>query len=262
VSNEAPVQQVFDGPSLWRLEAAEALGLTHDELIAAMSPGPAFPAVLHSLTAAFEISPNVIVDLGAGTGGVSEWLRLATGATVYAMDSEHGACRAARRLFPELYVLEGQVDCVPIPNGVADAVVMSGVTSLMTDLGPAIAEVDRILSTAGHFAIADLFNASDVTSHQPPNVFRSGEDLTRMLHKGGFTVTNAGFGEPVPDPAWADAADAVDEWICTHCTDRAGYPEWKRDRRHLQHHIESGHVLGGCIVAERTRVAQNTALPE
>jgi len=143
VSIDAAAPQVFDGPSLWRLEAAEALSLTHDELVAAMSPGPAFPAVLHSLTAAFETSPNVIVDLGAGTGGVSEWLRLATGAAAYAMDSEHGACRAASHAFPELFVVEGQADAAPMPDGIADAVVMSGVTSLLTDLSPVIAEVDR-----------------------------------------------------------------------------------------------------------------------
>ena len=49
--------RVFDGPSLWRIEAAEDLGLGPGELIAAMSPGPAFPAVLRTVEAAFRVRP-------------------------------------------------------------------------------------------------------------------------------------------------------------------------------------------------------------
>ena len=243
---------MFDGPSLWRVEAAEALGLDSDELIAAMSPGPAFPGVLHSLGAAFENNTSTIIDLGAGTGGVSEWIRLATGAAVYALEPEDGACTAAKRLFPELHVVQGRAASAPFPDAVADAVVMSGVTSLMCDLGPEIAEVDRLLTPTGRLAIADLFSVSHVSSYSSPNVFRSAEALTHILQGSGFTVVDAGFGEPDPDRSWAAAARDVDDWIDSHCADRPGYAEWKDDRRHLRHHIESGTLLGGCIIARRT----------
>jgi SAM-dependent methyltransferase len=252
VSIDAGAPKVFDGPSLWRVQAAEALGLDSDQLIAAMSPGPAFPGVLHSLEAAFESNTSMIIDLGAGTGGVSEWMRLATGAAVYALEREDGACQAARRAFPELHVVQGRAAAAPFPDGTADAVVMSGVTSLMRDLAPEIAEVGRLLTPTGPFAIADLFSVSDVSSYSAPNVFRSAEDLTRILQGGGFTVIDAGFGEPDPDASWAAAAQAVDEWIDSHCADRPGYAEWKDDRRHLRRHIESGALLGGCIIARRT----------
>jgi len=252
VSIDAGPPKVFDGPSLWRMEAAEALGLDSDELIAAMSPGPAFPGVLHSLGAAFENNTSTLIDLGAGTGGVSEWMRLATGAAVYALEPEDGACTAAKRVFPELHVVEGRAASAPFPNGVADAVVMSGVTSLMRDLGPEIAEVDRLLTPTGRFAIADLFSVSDVSSYSAPNVFRSAEALTHILQRNGFTVVDAGFGEPDPDRSWAAAARDVDDWIDSHCADRPGYAEWKDDRRHLRHHIESGTLLGGYIIARRT----------
>jgi len=191
VSIDAGPPKVFDGPSLWRMEAAEALGLDSDELIAAMSPGPAFPGVLHSLGAAFENNTSTIIDLGAGTGGVSEWMRLATGAAVYALEPEDGACTAARRVFPELHVVQGRAASAPFPNAVADAVVMSGVTSLMRDLGPEIAEVDRLLTPTGRFAIADLFSVSDVSSYSSPNVFRSAEALTHILQRNGFTVAGS-----------------------------------------------------------------------
>ena len=89
------------------MEAACALDLCAADLIAAMSPGSAFPAVLRSLVAALATGPNVIVDLGAGTGAVGEWMRIATGATVYAVEPENGGREVARRAFPELRVIKG-----------------------------------------------------------------------------------------------------------------------------------------------------------
>lgn len=250
---DAGVPNVFDGPSLWRMEAADALGLRENELIAAMSPGPAFPAVLRSLESALAAGPTTIVDLGAGTGGVSEWMRLSTGAAVYAVEPEDGARQAARRAFPRLNVVEGRADSTPFADGIADAVIMSGVASLLSDLAPVFAEVERLLTSSGRFAIADLFSATEVTWERAPNVFRSVDELKRICLRHGFTVTDLGFGNPVPDPSWAAAAQAVDNWIETHCGNRPGYREWNEDRRHLQRQIDSGHLLGGCIVARRTR---------
>jgi hypothetical protein len=60
------------------------------------------------------------------------------------------------------------------------------------------------------------------------------------------------MGEAVPDPSWAAAAQAVDDWIDTHCAERPGYEKWNADREHLRHHIQAGHLIGGCIVAQRT----------
>jgi SAM-dependent methyltransferase len=252
MSSDPGAPKIFDEPSLWRMEAADDLGLGADDLIAAMSPGPAFPAVLRSLAAALAGRPNVIVDLGAGTGGVSEWLRVATGATVYAVEPADGARQVARRAFPQLHVIEGRANSTSLPDHLADAVVMSGVISLMSDIGTELAEVDRILKWSGSLAIADLFSGTDVTWSREPNVFRSVDDLTRELHRHDFTVTDVGFGDPVPDPSWASVAQAVDDWIDIRCANRRGYQEWSQDRRHLRHVIESGGLLGGCVVARRT----------
>lgn len=251
MTSDPGVPKIFDEPSLWRIEAADDLGLGADDLIAAMSPGPAFPAVLRSLAAALATRPNVIVDLGAGTGGVSEWLRVATGATVYAVEPADGARQVARRAFPKLHVIEGRANSTSLPGGIADAVVMSGVISLMSDIASELAEVDRILKWSGSLAIADLFSGTVVSWSRAPNVFRSVDDLTRTLRCQGFTVTDFGFGDPVPNLSWASVAQAVDDWIDNRCANRPGYQEWSEDRRHLRHCIESGGLLGGCIVARR-----------
>jgi ubiquinone/menaquinone biosynthesis C-methylase UbiE len=252
VSLDAAVPEVFDQPSLWRLEGAHALGLTADDMIAVMSPGPAFPAVLRSLESALPPSVDVIVDLGAGAGGVGEWLRRATDASVYAIDPVDGARAAATRTFPNLHVLEGCADHAPLPDSFADVVLLSGVISLMTDVGCVFAEADRLLRRSGRVAIADLFSNSQMSRCSPPNIFRSVEDVTCMLRRHGFTTCSIGFGDPTPDASWAAVAQAVDEWIDAHCMGRAGYAEWNRDRRHLRDHVESGTVIGGCIVARCT----------
>jgi len=246
------------------MEAACALDLRANDLIAAMSPGPAFPAVLRSLVAALATGPNVIVDLGAGTGAVGEWMRIATGATVYAVEPENGGREVARRAFPELRVIKGRADSTSLPDRVADVVVMSGVTSLLCDMASAVDEVDRLLTTSGEFAIADLFSSSPASWSKAPNVFRSVEDLTRTLQFHGFSVIDLGFGDPVPHPSWAATADAVDDWIATHCADRRGFDEWNDDRRNLRLHIESGSLVGGCVVCRRVprrRRAQATLRP-
>ena len=196
---------VFDEPFLWRIEAARALGFEADDLIAVMSPGPAFPAALRSLEVALATNPNVIIELGAGAGGVSEWMRLTTGATVYAVEPEDGAREAARRAFPQVHVLEGRADSTSLPGGAADAVVMSGVTSLMSDIAPELAEIDRLLAGSGRLAVADLFSSTDVNLCSAPNVFRSVEGLARTLRRHGFTVIHVGLGAPVPDRRWAAA---------------------------------------------------------
>ena len=216
-----------------------------------MSPGPAFPAVLHSFEAALAFGPSVIVDLGAGTGGVSEWLRVSTGATVFAVEPEAGARGAARRAFPHVRMIEGSADSTSLPGGSADVVVMSGVTSLLSDLCPAMAEVDRLLTSDGCVAIADLFSSTTTTWCSQPNIFRSIEDVVGALGRHGFTPTEIGCGDPVPDSSWAAAAWAVDDWIEAHCVDRPGFQEWESDRQHLRRHTESGRVIGGCLVAGR-----------
>lgn len=234
------------------MQAAEALGLASDDLIAAMSPGPGFPAVLHSLEATLEFPPNVIVDLGAGTGGVSEWLRVRTGATVFAVEPEAGARQAARRAFPRLHVIEGSAECTELPGRSADLVVVSGVTSLLSDISSPLAEADRLLTHGGCIAIADLFSSTTDSWCSAPNIFRSIEALTTTLLRHEYTVTSVGCGDPLPDSSWAAAARAVDDWIEIHCVDRPGFQEWAADQQHLQRHIESGRLIGGCLVARRT----------
>jgi SAM-dependent methyltransferase len=241
----------FDEPCLWRLEAARALGLRDDELIAAMTPGAGFPAVLRSVAATLPVPCDLIVDIGAGSGGASEWLRRATGAAVVAIEPAAGSRAAAICAFPALHVVGGSADRVPIRDGAADAVVISGVMSLLGDIAPAMAEIDRVLKGRGCVAIGDLFSNGAHAVNAWPNTFRTVEEVTNALIERGFMLTNVGVGDPEPNAEWARIAAAIDGWIAAHCTDRAGYPDWKDDQEHLAQQMASGTILGGCLVAER-----------
>jgi ubiquinone/menaquinone biosynthesis C-methylase UbiE len=242
----------FDEPSLWRLEAAQALGLHDDELIAAMTPGAAFPAVLRSVAAALPDPCTVIVDIGAGSGGASEWIRRATGAAVYAIEPAAGSRAAAVCAFPALHVVGGTADRLPIRDAVADAAVVSGVMSLLGDIAPAMVEIDRVLSRDGYVAILDLFSTGDRPLIAEPNTFRTVEEVTSVLAHHGFTPTSVGLGVPEPEPSWAHLAEAIDGWIAAHRAERPGYLEWKHDQEHLARQMASGNLLGGCLVAQRS----------
>lgn len=251
MSLDVALEDLFDQPALWRIEAAASLGLAGDDLVTAVSPGPACPAALRSLTLALPAAPQVIVDLGAGGGGPSEWLRTATRATVYAIDPAPGARQAAILTFPHLRVLEGRADQVPLPDGVADVVTLFGVLSLLSEVEAVMDEVDRLLASSGCVAIADLFSSSSTSWPSAPNIFRSIEDVTLTLHRRGYTTASVGCGDPVPGPPWSTVADAVDDWIDSHCVGRAGYGQWSVDRQHIRDHVEAGNVLGGYVVAAR-----------
>lgn len=240
---------VFDEPSLWRVEASRALGISGDELIAAISPGPAFPAALRSLTSTLSADAQMIVDLGAGAGGASEWVRQATNASVYAIEPADGARRAAARAFPHLMIIAGRADRVPLRDDIADAVMISGVVSLVADVGSVVAEVERITRRGGQIAIADLFSGGTHSWSAGPNIFRTVEDVVRTMERHGFHDASIGLGDPDPDPAWAEAAESVDKWIDSHCRDRRSYVEWKHDQDHLRRQMESGDLIGGCVVA-------------
>ena len=236
-------------PCLWRDEAVAALGLTGEAVMAAISPGAAFPSVLRSIVSALPAAVGTVVDLGAGAGGASEWLRHQLGASVIAIEPASRARDVARRRFPLLDVRDGQADRTGLAAHSADMVVLCGVLSLIDDLAPVLDEVTLLLRQPGHVAIADLFPADAVGFEAGPNSFRSFEGLGRLIEQRGFTLVEIGCGPAQPDPAWSVVAQQVSEWIEANCADRPGFVEWHDDQAHLQRQIDSGQVLGGCVVA-------------
>lgn len=244
-----PTTDVFDEPTAWRAEAAAALGLEDDDLIAALSPGAAFPAVLRTVRDALPPTVVRLVDLGAGAGGASEWLRRATGADVVAVEPAATAAVVAATTFPALHVVRGRAAAAPLTEATADVVTLCGVLSLVTEAGPVLDEARRLLRPGGALAVADLWAAGAADVRTGRNVFRSLESMRSLLRRHGFVVSDVGCGRPEMAPSWSAAAESVLAWIAEHRTGSTAYREWLDDQEHLSRQVRAGQVLGGCVVA-------------
>ena len=242
------METFFGGPVTWRAEAAEALGLADEHLPAAISPGAAFPAALRCTVAALPSSPTTIVDVGSGVGGASEYLRRATGAAVYAVEPSRLARTTAQRCFPMLHQVQGEAARTGLPTGSADAVVLSGVLSLISEPDAALDEAARLLSPTGHLAITDLFEVGRCDRRSGPNVFRTPESVIDLCADHGLALVTVGCGAPTPDRLWSSIAALIDDWIVRECRHRKGYDSWCSDRSHLDGHIARRELVGGCIV--------------
>lgn len=255
-----PSAELFDEPSRWRAEAARALGLRGEALLAGVSPGASCPSVLHSMARAILAHSiangrdrlDVVVDLGAGAGGISEWFRRHTGAAVVAVEPAPGAREAAASLFPALTVRKGTAEASGLPDAIADAVLLSGVVSLIDDLDAVLAEAARVARPDGAIAIGDLFSSRRATIRSSRNVFRSVESLTEHVATFGWEVVEVGIGSPPPDASWALAAAAVDRWIRRHHRDHPAFDVWSADQAHLTRHVEQGDLIAACLVARRS----------
>ncbi len=249
IAHTSPTENFFGPPVMWRAEAARALGIRDAELPAAISPGAAFPFVLRSMVEAMRSPMRTIVDLGSGAGGASEYLRRATGASIFAVEPAELAREAAQECFPNLHHVAGEPTLTGLPGGCADAVVVCGVLSLLDEPHGVFNEASRLLAPGGHLGIADLYAAGGSDLASEPNLFRTPQNVIDLCIAHGMELVEVGCGDPTPSPAWSRVAVRVDEWIEENCCDRDGYGAWAADRRHLQDHITRGDVIGCCIVA-------------
>ena len=100
-----------------------------------------------------------VVDLGAGTGKLTEGL-LDLGVRVTAIEPDPGMREEFARRLPDVPVLEGTAERIPLEDGVADAV-LAGQAFHWFDLDPSLTEIGRVTRPGGTFAA--LWNHEDAT---------------------------------------------------------------------------------------------------
>lgn len=129
-----------------------------------------------------EPAPEVIVEIGAGTGLFAErFSRFAPQATVYAVDmapemiewmTEHRAgVQPEDGHSPRLVPLLSTETAVPLDDGVADLVIMLNVHHELVDPAATYAEAYRLLRPSGQMLIVDW--AARETPKGPPQAIRA-----------------------------------------------------------------------------------------
>jgi len=153
----------------------------------------------------FKLTPDVVVDLGAGTGRLTgELKRHYRRANVIALDIAPGMLREARRhskLFRRFERVCGDVRRLPFADGSVDLAVSNVMLQWCDDLDAAFREIRRVLkpdglmlfTTFGPDTLRELRAAwATVDDHSHVNTFID-------MHDIGDALVRAGLTEPVLD---------------------------------------------------------------
>lgn len=167
-----------------------------------------------------ELSPGeVVVDLGAG-GGFDCFLaagRVGPAGRVIGVDMtpemvERARANAAEGDFGHVEFRLGEIEALPVGDGLADVIISNCVLNLSADRPRALAEAFRVLKPGGRLRISDLVTTQAVPAFVaesreafvgclPVPVLEYEADLARA----GFVDTLVEVGEPYPaDHIYAD----------------------------------------------------------
>lgn len=145
-----------------------------------------------------------VVELGAGPGHVAAYLQ-GRGVDISALDVSAQMVDEAKRLFPQLQAVVGDMLDLPYANGSLAGVIAFYSIIHFDDaqLEQAFKEIERVLKTGGYAALA--FHVGDETVHREewwdmPVVldarFLPVELVTRLLTKAGLEVLSTEEREP------------------------------------------------------------------
>lgn len=114
-------------------------------------PGYA-PDAVAALVEALRITPGTrVVDVGAGTGKLTRQL-LGTGARIVAVEPVAAMREQFRAVLPDVEVLQGSAEALPLPDGSVD-VVVAGQAWHWFDPSAALGEVTRVVVSGGGIAL-------------------------------------------------------------------------------------------------------------
>lgn len=179
----------------------------HERLSAAIDPDR---KVLAALERIIPLSGKRIADIGTGIGHYPMLLARRTGRT-YGIEADPALLAEARRRAagahqPNIRIVEGRADDLPLRDGAVDVVLTSGITPDDGSL-PAITEALRVIRPGGRLVVVGYYGRDDVAPLLEPEVVAQSMDATRRRTgwwtRHGFKIKVVHTSVDLSDPELA-----------------------------------------------------------
>jgi SAM-dependent methyltransferase len=123
---------------------------------------PDYPLeIIPFLTTVLELQPNTtVLDLAAGTGKVTKALK-PLGLNLCAVEPVAEMRKVFAHLYPDVPILDGTAEKIPLPNGSVDVVIV-GTAFHWFDTEKALAEIARVLKPGGRLGLIWNARANEV----------------------------------------------------------------------------------------------------
>jgi len=147
--------------------------------------------------------PARVADLGCGSGTFTTLLK-AAGYDCVGLDISAKLIAVGHRKYPDVELIEGDIEHLPFPDASFDGVLLSGVVHHFPDPTRCAAEVCRVLRPGGRFVAFDpnrmnpfmwlyrdraspLYSPLGVTANERPVLAR---EVAAVFERAGFDVTS------------------------------------------------------------------------
>ncbi len=158
--------------------AAQLVDLAVNDQIAAACRGSGNPVALAWLAENLRLNDvSMVVDVGAGLGGPSVWMRARYGCRIVAIEPEEQAARAASSIFG-LPTIVGAASHSSIASDTFDSALLLGVVSVVDDPDSVLSEAHRIAYTLG---LIDYCSTGSDAVRAGGSTFRTERQLRELV---------------------------------------------------------------------------------
>lgn len=155
---------------------------------------------------------DTVVDVGCGTGWHARWLARKVGpaGAVYCVDLQpemlERAAALARADGVSLVLVQGAVDHVPVPAGVADLVLLVDVFHELSEPVAMLASIREALAPGGVAAVVEFRLEGESAAFVRPEHRMAAPQVVREWTAAGFTLAGRVDTLPVQHLLWFAAA--------------------------------------------------------
>jgi arsenite methyltransferase len=137
-----------------------------------------------------------ILDVGCGLGATVEYLVDRFGLDALGIDPSPLLLERRQGLRPDLQLMEGRAECLPLEAGVMDGVICECSFSLLEDQGKALQEFQRVMKDKGRLIITDMYvrnppKAQGLRHRGIKNCLTGAKpvpEFIKLLQAGGFDL--------------------------------------------------------------------------